>query len=120
MSAEELTDRQSEQVDHIHSTAYNAMKELLGEEIEWDMEWIGELCDAMADIAVRFFHKDEMEVYPYIELDVPLGTLDKPTTLDDLDAQMDRMTGGQEHHHQGDDFDEMCNCDAMPPHRHGG
>lgn len=62
----ELTDAQSEQVDHIHNVAFNAMKELLGKEIEWDMVWIGELCDDLTDIAVTHFGKTEMEVYPYI------------------------------------------------------
>ena len=68
--SEELTDAQSAQVDHIHSVAFNAMKSLLGEEIAWDMAWIGELCDAMTKIAVDHFHKKEMDVYPFIEGDI--------------------------------------------------
>ena len=65
--SEELTKAQSEQVDHIHNTAYSAMKELIGGEPEWDMEWIGEICDVLAKVAVDHFHKTEMEIYPYIE-----------------------------------------------------
>jgi hypothetical protein len=62
----ELTNAQSEKVDHIHSVAFNAMKELLGVTPEWDMAWIGEVADALTDVAVRHFHKEEMDIYPYI------------------------------------------------------
>jgi hypothetical protein len=65
--SENLTEAQCAQVDHIHSVSFNAMKELLGGEIEWDMAWIGEVADALTDVAVRHFGKKEMEVYPYIE-----------------------------------------------------
>jgi hypothetical protein len=58
--SEELTDAQSEKVDHIHSVAYNAMKELLGEEIEWDMEWIGIIADELCNVAIGYFGKTEI------------------------------------------------------------
>jgi hypothetical protein len=66
---EELTDAQVEQCDYINSIAYKAMIDLLGHELEWDIEWIGELSDCMASIAERYFDVPEMETYPYIEYD---------------------------------------------------
>jgi len=66
----ELTDVQNRQVDIIHNAAYNAMCEVLvnvqEKTPEWNMEWIGEICDCLADIAWRYFGKTEMEVYPSI------------------------------------------------------
>jgi len=63
----ELTDKQVEQVDAINGIAYNAMAELLEEDVEWNMEWIGEISDVLCDIAIRYFGKKEMDVYPYIK-----------------------------------------------------
>lgn len=69
--SKELTDAQIEKIDKIHNIAYRAMAELLGFELDedyvWDMEWIGELADAMTEIAVEYFDRDEMEIYPYVE-----------------------------------------------------
>lgn len=66
-SVKELTDAQAEQVDLIHSIAYEAMHQLLGEDIEWNMEWIGEIADALTDVAIEYFGKTEMAIYPYID-----------------------------------------------------
>ena len=63
----ELTEAQDEQVDHIHGLAYQVMCDLLGEELEWDIEWIGQIADDLTDIAINYFGKTEMEVYPYQE-----------------------------------------------------
>ena len=64
----ELTDKQTEQIDHIHSIAFNAMKELLeDEELTWDMVWIGEIADTLCEVAVRYHGKTEMAIYPYVE-----------------------------------------------------
>jgi hypothetical protein len=69
--SEELTDAQSHQVDVMHNAAFDAMSEIMAPldrpSPEWNMEWIGELCDDMADIAKRYFGVEEMEVYPYID-----------------------------------------------------
>lgn len=62
-----LTDEQEEQVDTINNIAHRAMCELLGENLDWDIEWIGELSDAMVDIAVTYFGRSEMELYPYFD-----------------------------------------------------
>lgn len=43
------------------------MSTLLGEELEWNMEWIGQLADYLTSIAMRYFDKTEMEIYPYTE-----------------------------------------------------
>ena len=63
-----MTEAQDEQVDVMHSAAYNAVAEVLGEQPEWDMAWIGELSDCIADICIRFHGKTEMDVYPYTEM----------------------------------------------------
>lgn len=63
----ELTERQLEQLDFIDSISYHAMCTLLGDELEWDMEWIGEISDVLAGIAEDYFGVSEMDTYPYIE-----------------------------------------------------
>lgn len=69
--SKELTDAQIEKIDKIHNIAYRAMAELIGfdpdEDDFWEMEWIGELADTMTEIAVEYFDRDEMEIYPYVE-----------------------------------------------------
>lgn len=65
--SEELTDAQNEQVDHVHGVAYSAMCSLLQEELKWDMEWIGDVADALVELAIEYFDKTEMELYPYME-----------------------------------------------------
>jgi hypothetical protein len=62
----ELTEAEVEKIDRINNVAHNAMCELLGDDVEWNMEWIGEISDVLADIAIRFFKADEVVVYPYI------------------------------------------------------
>ena len=81
---DELTDAQSHQVDVMHSAAYNAMIEVLsplGIYPVWDMEWIGEVCDSIADTASRFLQVPEAFIYPYI------GAQDK-----DVDGNADFTT----------------------------
>jgi hypothetical protein len=63
----ELTQDQIYQIDHVQNTAHRAMKELLGKELEWDMAWIGEMADAMVDIAIRHFGEKEEVIYPFID-----------------------------------------------------
>lgn len=64
--SDELTDKQMEQISDINNAAYTAVCDTLGlESVEWNMEWIGELADAIASVCVRHFGKTEMEVYPY-------------------------------------------------------
>ena len=68
--AKELTDAQIKQIDLIHNVAYSAMCALFDDkEIEWDIEWIGQIADVLADVAVYYFGKTEMEIYPYIDED---------------------------------------------------
>jgi hypothetical protein len=72
--AENLTDAQSHQVDIIHSAAYQSLVDTLSnlvseENINWDMEWIGEIADCIAGVAERHFGLPEKLVYPYIEED---------------------------------------------------
>ncbi|GEM_PF-3009071 len=69
--SKELTNAQIEQIDNIQHIAYRAMAELIGFDPDvddyWEMEWVGELSDVLAELAVEYFGKDEMEIYPYIE-----------------------------------------------------
>lgn len=63
----ELTNAQIAQIDHVQEVAYQAMCELLGKELEWDMEWIGEITDALVETAVTHFGCEEEKLYPYLE-----------------------------------------------------
>jgi NMD protein affecting ribosome stability and mRNA decay len=65
--SDELTEVQNEQVDLIHHVAYCAMCDILHKNLDWNMEWIGEVCDALCDIAVSHLSANEKEVYPYID-----------------------------------------------------
>ncbi len=62
-----LTDQQVAQIDNLQSIAFEAMEKLIGEDIEWDMEWVGVISDVLCKIACEYFGKNEMEIYPYIE-----------------------------------------------------
>ena len=62
-----LTDADIRQQDHVHNTAYNAVCELLGEDVVWDMEWIGKVSDCLVEIACEHFGLLEKGLYPYIE-----------------------------------------------------
>jgi hypothetical protein len=66
---DELTDAQSHQVDVMHNAAYNAVQEILAPldiEPTWDMEWIGEVCDNLADTVERHLHVPQAFVYPFV------------------------------------------------------
>ena len=63
----EMTAEQNAQVDLIHSVAYDAICRITGEELPWDMEWIGVVCDSLCEHAMRITGKTEMEIYPYTE-----------------------------------------------------
>lgn len=66
----QLTDAQLHQLDIINNAAYNAVKEALknlGTTPPWDMEWIGEVSDCIADVAQRYFNVPEVQVYPFID-----------------------------------------------------
>ena len=59
-----LTDADIQQQDHLHNIVYTAMCELLGEDVIWDMEWIGEVSDCLVDVACRCFNRLERDLYP--------------------------------------------------------
>jgi hypothetical protein len=60
----ELTQEQLDQIDDLHQLCYDTMSTLLGEELEWNMEWIGQLADYLTSIGMRYFDKTEMEIFP--------------------------------------------------------
>jgi hypothetical protein len=64
-----LTEKQIDQIDHVNAIAYVAMCDLLGKDLEWDMEWVGEVSDALVEIAIEYFNAKEEELYPYEELE---------------------------------------------------
>lgn len=69
MTERELTEKELEQIDLLQSEIYDCISNILGYEPEWDIQWIGELSDAVTDVAVRYFGVKEKEFYPYIESD---------------------------------------------------
>ena len=77
--AYELTDAQNHQVEIMQNAAYNAVCAVLGKELDWQMEWIGEVADYLSEIICRLFNKTEMEIYPYIQ-DDPYENTDYFTT----------------------------------------
>lgn len=67
----ELTSKQVERLDEIDNAAFEYLKVLTGnEDLEWNMEFIGELNDFAADMMARAGHRI---YYPYIET-APDGT----------------------------------------------
>jgi hypothetical protein len=63
-----MTDAQDQQVDLIQHAAYRAICAITGEDLPWDMEWIGEVADSLCEHAMRVTGKTEMEIYPYTEM----------------------------------------------------
>lgn len=65
----ELTDSQSHQVDTMHNAVYTAVASILEPldiEPEWDMEWIGEVCDSLASLIEQYLNVPEAFTYPFI------------------------------------------------------
>lgn len=74
MEERELTDAELSQVCAVNGAAYDAVCSILHiedteEQLPWDMEWIGELSDLIVQFICERFHKEEMEIYPYIDGD---------------------------------------------------
>lgn len=64
---EELTQEQIDRLDFVHNRIHQMMCDLAGQEIDWNMEWIGEI----SDLAEHFICKElglmtDMEFAPYI------------------------------------------------------
>lgn len=70
MAKEEFTRAELEQLDLIDGIAYQAVCDLAGEQLEWDIEWIGQVSELLAEIVCKLTGKSEMEVYPYFEDEV--------------------------------------------------
>lgn len=73
----EFTDEELLQIDTVNYAAYKSVCDILhiheegeeewGDTLPWDMEWIGELSDLIVGFICERFHKDEKEIYPYLE-----------------------------------------------------
>lgn len=63
---QKFTKDQLEQIDHVHEVAYKAMCELVGDELEEDMDWIKEVSIALAKISYTKLGYCPIELYPYI------------------------------------------------------
>jgi len=64
---EGLTDSQLEQCDLVNGVAYQAICDITGGELPWNMEWIGEVSDVLVQWAMRLTGRSEMELYPYLD-----------------------------------------------------
>jgi hypothetical protein len=64
----ELSEVELRQIDHVNNVAYNAMCDLVCyNDLPWNIEWIGELSDAMVNIADKYLDIPKEELYPTIE-----------------------------------------------------
>jgi hypothetical protein len=66
---DELTDAQGYLIDNMHNAAYTAVASILEPldiEPKWDMAWIGELCDILANFIEQYHHVPEAFIYPFI------------------------------------------------------
>ena len=66
----ELTDKQNGQIDAIHNACYQLVCDLTGQELNWNLEWIGEVADTVEWVVCKHLKlMTEMEFYPYVEED---------------------------------------------------
>lgn len=66
---QELTDEQITRLDFVHNAIFNLMQDLVpdGNELDWDMEIIGEVADVIQDYLVKKGICTEMQFAPYVE-----------------------------------------------------
>ena len=66
---QELTDKQITRLDFVHNAIFNLMQDLVpyGNELDWDMEIIGEVADVIQDYLVKKGICTEMEFVPFVE-----------------------------------------------------
>jgi len=63
-----LTLTEIRQIDFLQNKVHILMSTLLNDSaLEWNMEWIGELSDAVTEVAVKYFGANEKEFYPHVE-----------------------------------------------------
>jgi hypothetical protein len=69
MPEKELTGAQADRQDCVDSAIHALLNDLaIGQEIEWDMEFIGDVREVVQEIICdRLKLMTEMEFYPYIE-----------------------------------------------------
>lgn len=67
MAERELTQEEIAQIDFIQELSYEVMCNLLGETLEWDIEWVGKVADALVHIASEQFGYYEDALYPYVK-----------------------------------------------------
>ena len=69
MPEKELTGAQIDRQDCVDSAIHALLNDLaMGQEIAWDMEFIGDVREAVQEVIVDKLHLiTEMEFYPYID-----------------------------------------------------
>ena len=86
----ELTDEDVAQQDGVDNAIFNLVQELAPEnadKIEWDLDWIAALRDAIMDVVVNRYHCcDEMEFYPYMETPGATEQIERATRKLDANA----------------------------------
>lgn len=67
MNEDEMIDR----IDLLHNSVYDMVSTIYsnvtGITPNWDMEWIGEISDAVAEIMADFFNIEPEEIYPSLD-----------------------------------------------------
>lgn len=63
-----LTDAQVERQDTVHNACHKLICDLAGQDVEWDMEHIGDLADLVEEIVCdRLQLMSKVEFHPYLE-----------------------------------------------------
>jgi len=100
MQEQELTQAQLDRQDEVDNACFNFILELSGErsaddggKVEWDMETIQEIREAVQDVIVDKLHlMTEMEFYPYIELENTVPAEQLQTEIDLIQAWLKTTT----------------------------
>lgn len=63
----ELTREQIDRLDFLHNTIHQMVEQVVGQEMDWDMELVGEISDLIEDYVVKHGIMTDMEFAPYVE-----------------------------------------------------
>jgi len=68
MPERELTEAEIAQQDKVENACHKLVCDLVGDTLEWNMEWIGDLAELVTDIVCnRLMLVEEEDFYPHIE-----------------------------------------------------
>ena len=59
-----LTSVETDRQDFVDGAIHELMGTLVGYELPWDMEWLGEVRDTIQEVVVKHLDMSEMEFYP--------------------------------------------------------